>query len=162
MSAVLVAACAAYGFASGVVAGLLIAGRRVRLLWVVALVAAALALCPALALADPCPDAVAVEPGDTIECAGVLWPEPWTRAALQCAEVDLPHCQERSGIEARAAAADLTLCTAERDAARIALRTVEAVAVPPPAAWYERPAVVWPVAVGLGFVAGAALAVAAD
>ncbi len=121
-------------------------------------VAALLALvAPALAWADPCPQAMPIAESDTAACDGLLIPESMARDALACAEVHLPACRERAAIDAQQAATDMTLCISERDATRAALSTVERAVVPPPAPWYERPAVTWPLGLGVGIVAGAGL-----
>lgn len=107
------------------------------------------ALVPSLALAEPCTQATSAEPGDTVECSGVLIPEAMARDALQC-RADLAATGERCALAAQQAAADLTLCVSERDATRSALDAVTRVVVPPPAPWYERPAVVWPAGIAVG------------
>lgn len=82
-------------------------------------------------VAPPCVGVVPVQPGQNVECVGLLWSEDASRRAVKCSRVDLPKCKADAKLELRVCEAKKYEFQTRAISAEAFLKAVE----PPPPRW---------------------------
>ena len=108
---------------------------------------------PVPAPALPCTQAQPLDAYTIAPCTGILWPEPWSKRALECVQVDLPAVSAEMVLRVKTLQAELTARVLTLTACREALDGCELAAeevIAPDDPWWKHPAL-WAT---VGVVAG--------